>query len=102
MLLCQNMNSAGTRLSSERKLKMTIVSRADCHLCEVVSRMALSLRQEFPIEITKLSADDDPELLALYGHRTPVVLIDDIERCAGKITRETCGVQSKKRGGEDL
>ena len=72
--------------STDTKLQMTIVSRTECHLCEVVSRMALSLRQEFQIEITKVCADDDPKLLADYGDRVPVVLIDNIERCAGKIT----------------
>lgn len=76
------------RLSNWRTtpLQMTVVSRADCHLCEVVSRMAFLLRAEFPIEITEQCADDDPKLLARYGARVPVVLIDGIEECSGKIT----------------
>ena len=69
-----------------KPLKMIIISRAECHFCQVVSRMAHSLQQEFPLEVVTLSVDDDHERLALYGNRVPVVLIDGIERCAGKFT----------------
>src|SRR5574337_466185 len=67
-------------------LKLTIISRNDCHLCDVVYRIALHLQADFPMEITKVSAEADPTLLACYGPRVPVVLIDGIERCAGKFT----------------
>jgi len=48
--------------------------------------MAYSLQQDFPLEVVTLAVDNDPARLALYGSRVPVVLIDDIERCAGKFT----------------
>jgi glutaredoxin len=73
-------------MSSTAPLKLTIISRKDCHLCDVVHRIASHLQADFAIEITKVSAEADPTLLARYGVKVPVVLIDGIERCAGKIT----------------
>lgn len=73
-------------MSSTAPLKLTIISRKDCHLCDVVYRIASHLQTDFPIEITKVSAEADPTLLARYGEKVPVVLVDGIERCAGKIT----------------
>jgi hypothetical protein len=80
------MHPSDSRIAPETKLQMTIISRPECHLCNVVHRIALRLQAEFPIEISKVSAEDNPKVLALYGEKIPVVLIDGVERCAGKIT----------------
>lgn len=67
-------------------LELTIISRDSCHLCDVVHRMAQRLQAEYPIELNKIIADTDPTLLAHYGKKVPVVLIDGMECCSGKIT----------------
>jgi len=67
-------------------LTLTILSRADCHLCHVAVKMARALQSELPFEMTEVDIDGDAGLTARYGERIPVVLIDGVERLAGKIT----------------
>lgn len=67
-------------------LQMTILSRPDCHLCEVVLKMARRLQEETAFDLTKVDISLDAELARLYGTRIPVVLVDHVEACAGKIT----------------
>lgn len=66
--------------------RLIILSRQDCHLCEVIHRIALHLQPEFGFELTKVDIDQDRHLAERYGSRIPVVLIDEMEACEGKIT----------------
>lgn len=66
--------------------EITILSRPDCHLCEVVLKIARRLQKEAPFTLTKVDIDNDTDLARRYGTRIPVVLIDQVEVCAGKIT----------------
>jgi glutaredoxin len=72
--------------AKDNLLELTILSRENCHLCDVVHRILLSLQAEFALKIQKASIDGDATQLKRYGMRVPVVLIDGIERCAGKTT----------------
>lgn len=65
---------------------LTILSRKDCHLCEVIHRIAGHLQEELEFELTKVDIDQDRSLAEQYGSRIPVVLIDEVEVCSGKIT----------------
>ena len=67
-------------------VRVTILSRDDCHLCEVVYRIALQLQAELPIEIHKVSIEGDPVLTDRYGSRIPVVLLDEVEQFTGAVT----------------
>jgi len=67
-------------------VRVTILSRDDCHLCEVVYRIALHLRSELPIEIRKVSIEGDRVLTDRYGARIPVILLDEVEQLAGAVT----------------
>lgn len=67
-------------------LEITILSRPDCHLCEVVLKIARRLQEEAPFSLTKVDITDDEDLARRYGTRIPVVLIDQVEACASKIT----------------
>lgn len=68
------------------QMSVTILSRPNCHLCNVVMRIAKNLQQEYPMVVEKVLIDSDPNLVTAFGHRIPVVLVDGIEQCAGKIT----------------
>jgi len=49
--------------------------------------MAQRIRQEeVPFNLKTLTIDQTPALLAQYGERVPVVLINDIERFCGRVT----------------
>lgn len=67
-------------------LRVTIVSRSDCHLCRVVYRVAEQLQQEFSFDLGAVDVDGDPSAMARYGNRVPVVLIDGNETLSGKVT----------------
>ena len=67
-------------------VRVTILSRDDCHLCKVVYQIALHLQSELPIEIRKVSIEGDQVLTDRYGARIPVVLLDEVEQFAGAVT----------------
>jgi len=67
-------------------IEVTILSRHECHLCDVVERMALQVRADIPFTLTRVNIDDHAGLAARYGERVPVVLIDQVEVLSGKMT----------------
>ena len=75
-----------SRASMSMPVRVTILSREDCHLCGVVYRIALHLQSELHIETSKVPIDGDRVLTERYGARVPVVLLDEVEHFAGKVT----------------
>jgi len=67
-------------------IEVTILSRHDCHLCDVVLRIARQVQAEIPFTLTRMNIDDQAGLAARYSDRVPVVLIDQVEVLSGKIT----------------
>lgn len=67
-------------------LQLTVFSRPECHLCHVVVKMAQSLQSEMAFTLEERDISGDQALEARYGSRIPVVLIDEREVLAGKIT----------------
>lgn len=62
-------------------LKLSLVSRTYCHLCDEMELTLRPLAEEFGVEVEVLDVDSDPELLALYDERVPVLLHEDNELC---------------------
>ncbi|WP_319238592.1 glutaredoxin family protein [uncultured Propionivibrio sp.] len=56
---------------------LTLISRSYCHLCHEMELAAAPLVAEFGGELKLLDVDADPELLALYDERVPVLLHED-------------------------
>ena len=67
-------------------IDVTILSRHDCHLCDVVLRIAQQVRTEVPFTLTRMNVDETADLAARYGDRVPVVLIDQVEVLSGRMT----------------
>ena len=67
-------------------VRVTILSREDCHLCGVVYLIALHLQSELHIETSKVPIEGDKVLMERYGMRVPVVLLDEVEHFTGKVT----------------
>ena len=80
------MREANAARSNGAMIQVTILSRQDCHLCEVAMGIARRLQAEIPFCLNQLDVANDPGLSAQYGHRIPVILIDQVESCAGKVT----------------
>ena len=72
--------------SMNMPVRVTILSREDCHLCGVVYRIALHLQSELHIETNKVFIEGDRVLMERYGARVPVVLLDEVEHFTGKVT----------------
>lgn len=68
------------------KLRITILSRRECHLCRVVTRVAEQVQQDLSFELRTIDVDSDNRLRMQYGDRIPVVLINDRETLSGKVT----------------
>ncbi len=67
-------------------IRVTVLSRDDCHLCDVVYRIATHLQSELHIETSKVSIENDRVLMERYGARVPVVLLDEVEQFEGNVT----------------
>ena len=84
-------------------MEVTILARDNCHLCHVALRIARHVQVDIPFTLRSIDIADDARLLALYGHRIPVVLIDQDERLAGKITeRELRAALRKTRWSKSI
>lgn len=63
--------------------RFTVVSREGCELCE---EMLLALERfcaDRDADIGVIDVDADPALQLRYGHRVPVLLLDDEPVCHG-------------------
>lgn len=59
---------------------LTIISKPDCHLCDVAREIVDLVVADLPegdVEVEELSIADDPELYRVWWEKIPVVLIDD-------------------------
>ena len=56
--------------------QLTVMSRSGCHLCEqVIEELVPLIRGRAHLEVVDI--DTDPELVAQYGLRVPVVVGDE-------------------------
>jgi glutaredoxin len=56
--------------------RVTVISKAGCHLCEKVEDAVRRLSDRRDIEVTVLLIDDDPSLHDRYWLTVPVVRVD--------------------------
>lgn len=81
---------------ADQPMEVIIYSRHNCHLCHVALRIARLVQADIPFTLHSIDIAQDTKLLALYGHRVPVVLIDQQERLAGKMTERELRAALKK------
>jgi glutaredoxin len=58
---------------------VTLITRAQCHLCEFAETTLRRLCDELGFDYLELDVDTDPARRAEYSDRVPVVLIDGRE-----------------------
>lgn len=58
---------------------VTLISRADCHLCSDAETLLRQLSAELGFGYQELDVDGDPDRRAEYSDRVPVILIDGRE-----------------------
>jgi glutaredoxin len=59
--------------------RVTLITRAGCHLCEQAEAILRRLSGELGFGYEELDADADAARRAEYSDRVPVILIDDRE-----------------------
>jgi Glutaredoxin-like domain (DUF836) len=58
---------------------LTLISKPDCHLCEVAREVVETVLADLPgddVTVEELSIADDAELYARWWEKIPVVLVD--------------------------
>jgi hypothetical protein len=58
--------------------RVTLYTRADCHLCEEASAVIAAVTSELGASWRAVDVDADPEDRAEYGDLVPVVLVDGV------------------------
>ncbi|MFN2145415.1 MAG: glutaredoxin family protein, partial [Anaerolineales bacterium] len=53
--------------------EVTLYTRQKCKLCDQAKEDLIALQKEFPHTLTEVFIDQDPDLVALYGHKVPVI-----------------------------
>lgn len=68
--------------------RLTLVTRADCQLCEELQNELEALRGCYPLPAVALAdVDADPQLLQRYGLKVPVLLLDGVPVCHFRLDR---------------
>ena len=69
-------------------IKVEVISRRGCHLCEVAEEIVRDVQQEVPFELEVMFVDGDIELESKYGEEVPVTLINGQRHDYFKVDRE--------------
>ena len=62
-------------------MKLTLYTRADCHLCDGMQAALEAYVERFSLEMECVDIDRDSELQHLHGARVPVLALDGEEVC---------------------
>jgi glutaredoxin len=60
-------------------MRVTLYTRAGCHLCDDARAVLLSERALTPFELEEVDIETSDALVAEYGVRIPVVALDGVE-----------------------
>lgn len=61
--------------------RLSLYSRAYCHLCDDMRAAVEALRDEFRFDLEVLDVDADPELTERYNELVPVLEAEGVELC---------------------
>jgi glutaredoxin len=64
---------------SDGPARLTLLTRAGCHLCETAAETLVRIGAEAGLVPETVDVDTDPGLQAEFGDRVPVVLLDGRE-----------------------
>ena len=64
---------------SDGPVRLTLLTRAGCHLCETAAETLVRIGAEAGLVPETVDVDTDPGLQAEFGDRVPVVLLDGRE-----------------------
>ena len=68
--------------------KVTLYTRAGCHLCDDAKRVLQDARRRSGFEFEEIDIDQRPELCKLYNDEVPVISIDGVKAFKYKVTMD--------------
>jgi glutaredoxin len=63
-------------MATDPGVRVTVVSRANCHLCDEAKEAVARIATELGVGWTEVDVDGDPALLDEYSDLVPVILVD--------------------------
>jgi glutaredoxin len=63
-------------------LHVRFYSKPGCHLCEQTEADLARLNRQYPHQVDLIDITRDAELMARYGERIPVLMVDGMEYAA--------------------
>lgn len=79
--------------------RVTLYTRAGCHLCETAAAVLAAERERSPFTLEVVDVDADPELAGRYGVRVPVVAIDGVEQFEYEVPADLLRARLRLDGG---
>lgn len=81
-------------------IKLTLLSRTYCHLCEEMHEDLLGLKPAYDFEVDVVDVDESAALDEKYGDLVPVLLDGELELChyhldAAAVERHLASVQGE-------
>jgi hypothetical protein len=73
------LHATAPRSSRAPARRLTLLSRAYCHLCDDMRAALVPLLARRGIDLVEIDVDTDPRLEAQFGERVPVLLAGDVE-----------------------
>jgi glutaredoxin len=62
-------------------MHLILYARRDCHLCAEMRRDLMALEDRLAFSVETVDIDGDPDLVARYGHKVPVLVGGGEEIC---------------------
>jgi len=80
-------------------IRLRLLSRPDCHLCEEMRREVDELLQGEAREWEILDVDRDPDLARKYGEEVPVLFVNDRLFAKVRLPRLASGLRLRRAAG---
>ena len=68
--------------------RFTLLSREGCELCEQMLEELEAFCRGTSLEVRVMDVDADPRLKSRFGHKVPVLLLDGMPVCHGRLDIE--------------
>jgi hypothetical protein len=78
-------DSGRARVSGRAPLRIVLYTREDCSLCETAELELATLARPLGLMVEARDVDAEPDLVAQYGDRVPVVMAGDVVLAEGRI-----------------
>jgi glutaredoxin len=80
--------------------RLTLITRVDCHLCDVAKEAMDRVARQAGVDWNEVDVDSDPALLDEYWDRVPVILLDGKEHGywrveEDRLLRDLAGAKTK-------